>query len=70
VGWFALLDDYKLQISPRINHVPPGFGKMEEYDFIRALVKRTDKLNLPSNREIHPHQNAMRWHRQNIYCNQ
>ena len=70
VGWFALLDDYKLQISPRINYVPPGFGKTEEYDFIRAMVKRTGKLNLPSNREIHPHQNAMRWHRQNIYCNQ
>jgi putative restriction endonuclease len=67
VGWFTLLDDYKLEVSPKIGGVPAHFGKIEKFEFLRSLVKKRGHIHLPSRREIYPHRNAIAWHRQNIF---
>jgi len=68
VGWFTLLDDYKIQVSQQLDCLPPDCGKTGSYEFFRVLADKSLKLYLPSRYEIHPHHNALRWHRQNIFC--
>jgi hypothetical protein len=67
VGWFTLLDDYQIQVSRQVCHLPRDFGKMGAYDFIRSLAAKTATVYLPKRVEIHPHCNALRWHRQNVF---
>lgn len=67
VGWFTLLDNYRIQVSSQICHLPAEFGKMGEYEVIRSLADKTAKVYLPERNEIHPHCNAIRWHRENIF---
>ena len=67
VGWFTLLDNYKIQTSPQIGHLPLEFGKIEGYDFFRALTNKSFGIRFPGKLEIRPHQNAIRWHRQNVF---
>ena len=67
VGWFTLLDDYKIETSPQISCLPLDCGKIEGYDFFQALTKTGLKLRFPDRHEIRPHQNAIRWHRQNVF---
>jgi len=66
-GWFTFFDDYKVQVSPQTNHLPADFGKIGDYNFLEALADKASKIYLPSRQEIHPHQNAIRWHRQNVF---
>jgi hypothetical protein len=67
VGWFTLLDDYKIQASPQLSNLPLDFGKVEGYDFLRVFANKSKEIRLPGSHEIRPHQNAIRWHRQNIF---
>jgi hypothetical protein len=67
VGWFALLDDYQIQVSSKIQRLPADFGKMGSYEFIRSLADNAALIFLPKRREIHPHRSAIRWHRENIF---
>jgi len=67
VGWFTLLDDYRLQASPQLSNLPLDFGKVEGYDFLWTFANKTKEIHLPGSHEIRPHQNAIRWHRQNIF---
>jgi hypothetical protein len=67
VGWFTLRDDYKIQTSPRIESLPSDFGKIGDYEFIRALADRDAEIIMPVRSEIRPHLNAIRWHRQNRF---
>ncbi len=67
VGWFTLLDDYKIQTSSRIDSLPSDFGIIGDYEFVRALVGKSARIFLPKRDEIRPHRNAIRWHRQNIF---
>jgi len=67
VGWFTVLDDYKVQVSPRINRLPSDCGKLERFDLFRVLRSGRAKLCLPNRNEIYPHHNAIRWHRENIF---
>lgn len=66
-GWFTLLDDYKIQSSPRIPLLPAAFGKMGDYDFIRSFAKKPLRIHLPDRKEIYPHRNSLLWHRKNIF---
>ncbi len=68
VGWFTIQDDFYITVSPQINSLPHDFGKMGDYDFIRILSGKKTKINLPNNKEIFPHQNSIRWHRENKFC--
>ncbi|MEK0338069.1 MAG: HNH endonuclease [Nitrosopumilus sp.] len=67
VGWFTLLDNYNIQVSSKVNSLPSSFGKMGNYVFLKDLMNNNSKLLLPSIVEIYPHQNAIQWHRQNIF---
>ncbi len=66
-GWFTLQDDCKIQTSPLISRLPFDCGKIEGYDFFQALTKTGLKLRFPDRLEVRPHQNAIRWHRQNVF---
>lgn len=67
VGWFTLRDDYKILVSPQIQDLPKDYGKIGSYDFFRTLADQRTKIYLPTRNEIHPHQNSLRWHRENIF---
>jgi hypothetical protein len=67
VGWFTVLDDYRVQVSPQIDRLPSDCGRLEGFEFFRALRRGRVKLYLPKRGEIYPHHNAIRWHRENIF---
>jgi putative restriction endonuclease len=66
-GWFTLIDDFRIQVSPKINSLTSGYGKMGDYDFIRIFSNKNSKIFLPKREEIYPHQNAINWHRKNKF---
>ena len=70
VGWFSLQDDYKVLVSPQIQNLPENYGKIGDYEFFRTLADQRAKIHLPTRNEIHPHQNSLRWHRENIFHQQ
>ena len=65
VGWFTLLDDYKIQLSNKLQSLMPNYGKIGDYEFLRTL--KNLKILLPGNAEIYPHRNSIMWHRFNIF---
>ena len=67
VGWFTLSDDYRIQVSEQINILPKDFGRMGRYEILRGLNNNNKRIFLPSKEEIFPHQNSIRWHRENIF---
>ncbi|MCX6235792.1 MAG: HNH endonuclease [Bacteroidetes bacterium] len=67
VGWFTLDDNYNVQASTQIQYLPNDFGKIGDYNFIFELTKEKQRIYLPDRVEIFPHQNAIDWHRQNIF---
>ena len=66
-GWFTLLDDYKIEVSSQVHNLPIDFGRIGNYKFIRTLTKKGTGIQLPGSREIYPHINSIRWHRQHIF---
>ena len=67
VGWFTLLDNYKIQTSKLINSLPSGIGKSATYDFAKDLISIDSVIYLPNKSKIFPHHNSIRWHRENIF---
>lgn len=67
VGWLTLHDDYTIQVSSQVHSLPSDFGRLGNYEFLRAFSTKKTRIFLPGRHEIHPHQNAIRWHRQNIF---
>jgi hypothetical protein len=67
VGWFTLHDDYRILLSSRASSLPPDFGKIGHYDFVRGLSGKNVSLGLPTREEIRPHVNAIQWHRENLF---
>ena len=67
VGWFSLRDDYTISVSSKVHSLPSDYGRIGGYEFIRAISSKSMKILLPSRSELYPHQNAIRWHRQNIF---
>lgn len=67
-GWFSITNDFTIQVSEKINSLPEDYGKSNDYDFFRALSNKASKMLLPKREEIYPHQNAISWHRENIFC--
>jgi hypothetical protein len=68
VGWFALLDNYKIQVSSKLSQLPSEFGRVGDCEFVRSLMKNRTGLRLPTKPEIYPHITAIRWHRQFVFC--
>lgn len=67
VGWFSLLDDYMITVSPEGDNLKDEFGKLGNYEFIKSLAQTDHKISLPSQSNIHPHLGAIKWHRENIF---
>lgn len=67
VGWLTLHNDYTIQVSSQVHSLPLDFGRLGNYEFLRALSTKKTRIFLPGRSEIHPHPNAIRWHRQNIF---
>ena len=67
VGWFALLDNYKIRVSSKLSHLPADFGRVGEHELIRALTKTSAGIRLPSRRQVYPHINSLRWHREFVF---
>lgn len=67
VGWFTLRDDYTINISSKVHSLSKEFGKLGDYEFIRAISDNITRIILPTSSELHPHHNAIQWHRQNIF---
>lgn len=66
-GWFALEDNFTIQVSSKINSLHTDFGRMGDYDFIRIFANKNSKIFLPKRKEIYPHQKAISWHRENKF---
>ena len=69
VGWFTLEDNFKILASRKINDLPVDFGRLGNYDFMIQLSRENLKISLPKEQDIHPHPNAIKWHRENIFRN-
>lgn len=67
VGWFTLSLEYTIQVSNRIESLPPDQGRLGKFEVIRDLVNRNSKIFLPGKAEIYPDPNAIAWHRQNVF---
>jgi len=67
VGWFTLREDFWVEVSSQIDTLPPDFGRLGNYEILRGLSNGSTRIFLPPKKEIYPHQNAILWHRQNIF---
>jgi hypothetical protein len=67
VGWLTIQDQYTVQVSSKIQSLPSDFGRFGDYEFVRSLSSKNTKIILPKRSELHPHLNAIEWHRNNIF---
>jgi hypothetical protein len=67
VGWFTLRGDFTIEVSLQVHSLREDFGRFGDYEFIRALLKKNNRIFLPDRSETYPHPNAINWHRQNIF---
>ena len=70
VGWFTLREIFSIEASLLIHSLPSDFGRLGDYEFVRALSNTNSRIFLPRRSEIYPHQNAILWHRKNIFHQQ
>ncbi len=67
VGWFTLDESFRVLASSRIQDLAIDSGKTWNYDFMGQLAKENLIVSLPKEKTIHPHPNAIRWHREHIF---
>lgn len=67
VGWFTLEDNFKILASRKIKDLSADLGKLGNYDFMGQLSNENLMISLPKEKDVHPHPNAIKWHRENIY---
>lgn len=67
VGWLTLQDDYSIKISSKISSLPADYGKLGDYDFLRAISLKQIMISLPSKNALYPHHSAIGWHRLHIF---
>ena len=68
VGWFTLEDTFLIIASKKIQTLPADFGKIYNYEFMKALSSENVRICLPRRKEIYPHINSIRWHRENVFA--
>ncbi len=66
VGWFTLNNDYSIQVSSKIKKMPEDFGKIASSELLN-FAGNNSMIFLPITKEMYPHENALEWHRQNIF---
>lgn len=67
VGWFTLRLDFTIERNERINNIPPDQGYMGNFDVLRQLMQSNQRIRLPKNKAIFPHENSILWHRNNVF---
>lgn len=67
VGWFSLSNDFKIIISSKYYNLGNDFGKMGDLDFLRNKTTENRQISLPDIKSLFPHENAVLWHRENIF---
>ena len=67
VGWFTLTDDFKIKVSSKLNSSILNLNGNENFYFLSMLSNEPSKIYLPHDSRIHPHQNSLEWHRNNIF---
>lgn len=67
VGWFTLGNDFQVLSSRKIQCLPSDLGKIGNYDFMKQLSKGS-MISLPKEPKIYPHPEAIKWHREHIFC--
>jgi len=66
VGWFSFSNKYEILLSSYFKNIPDNFGKINGFDFFRNSLESEKKILLP-NISLRPHENAIEWHRKNIF---
>ena len=64
---FTLLDNYAVRVSSKLSDLPSDFGWIGDHELIRALAKKRTGIRLPSERQVYPHINSIRWHREFVF---
>ena len=67
VGWFSFSNKYRILLSSRLKSIPDDFGKANGFDFFRNSLESNKKILLPDGDSLRPHENAIEWHRKNIF---
>jgi hypothetical protein len=67
VGWFSFANDYRIIVSSKAQTVPDDFGTICGYGFFRNSLSQSNCLSLPENEILRPHEQAIEWHRKNIF---
>ena len=67
VGWFTLLDNYKIRVSSHIDSLDPTFGKIGDYQILKSIYNVNSEIFLPYDKNIFPHPISIKWHQQNIF---
>ena len=67
VGWFAVSDDYRICLSSKLSDLPRDFGRVDRHEFLRSLTLRHREIQLPRKRQLYPHVNSLRWHREFVF---
>ncbi len=66
VGWFAILDDYTIDVSEEVKLLPE-LGNAGSIELIRRFSDNNSKILLPNKKNLYPHLNSITWHRLNIF---
>jgi putative restriction endonuclease len=67
VGWFTLREDFTVEVNDRIQTVPLEEGFMGGFDVLRQLIRPNQRIGLPQDNALFPHENSISWHRRNIF---
>jgi len=67
VGWFSLTNDYRIEMSSKIDELPSEHGKIDSYDFFRQSLIQNKIILLPANRQLIPHEKSIEWHREYVF---
>ena len=67
VGWFSLTNDYRIEMSSKIDELPSNHGKIDSYDFFRQNLIQNKTILLPNNKQLFPHEKSLEWHRKYVF---
>jgi len=67
VGWFSFSNKYRILLSSHLKNIPDDFGKINGFEFFRNSLELNKKILLPDGNSLRPHENAIEWHRENIF---
>lgn len=67
VGWLTLNYRFIVETSTRMKQLPPNFARMGNVDLLRMFETKSVRMKLPSDENLFPHENSIKWHRYNRF---